>query len=168
MFTSTDHRAAYAISSPLNSYVLFYIMYYPFYTFVSQGRGSVNEHMFRNWTRWSSSGWSDHLSDRLHRQPTGLTTQHSLLLSVHFIADQLVGLLIAWASSSATLGTPRCSDSLCKRRQLSWGLPWWSDLATSHRCAIKYLHVVRIRVLILGSTSGVLWSTWQMTLASFH
>jgi hypothetical protein len=34
------------------------------------------------------------------------------LLGIHFAADQLVGLPIAWASSSATLGA----------RQLSWGL----------------------------------------------
>ena len=60
--------------------------------------------MLRDWTRWSSFGWLDHLSDRLHRQPTGRTTRQSLLLSVHFAADQLVRLLIAWVSSSATLG----------------------------------------------------------------
>ena len=46
-------------------------------------------------------------------------------------------------------------------------LPWWSDLATSHRCAIKLLHAVRIRVLILGSTSGVLIRACQTTSASF-
>ena len=45
-------------------------------------------------------------------------TRRSLLLGIHFTTDQLVGLLIAWASSLATLGTPRCSDSSCKRHQL--------------------------------------------------
>ena len=47
-------------------------------------------------------------------------------------------------------------------------LPWWSDLATSRQCVIKLLHVVRIRVLILGSTSGVLIRACQTMSASFH
>ena len=34
-----------------------------------------------------------------------------------------------------------------------------------HRCAIKLLYVVRIRVLILGSTSGVLMRACRMTSA---
>ena len=63
----------------------------------------------------------------------------------------MFGLFVA--SSLAKLGTQR-SDSSCKSRQLSWGLPWRLDLAMSHRCAINLIHAVRIRVLILGSTSG--------------
>ena len=75
------------------------------------------------------------------------------LLSVQIVRRFIVSRA---GGSLAELGTPRRLDSSCKRRQLTWGLPWWSDLATSHRCAIKLLHAVRIRVLILGSTSGVL------------
>ena len=48
----------------------------------------------------------------LYRQPTGQTTWYSLLLGIHFATDQLVGLLITWASSSAMLGA----------HQLCWGL----------------------------------------------
>jgi hypothetical protein len=47
-------------------------------------------------------------------------------------------------------------------------IPLVVNFAMSHWCVIKLLHAVRIRVLILGSTSGVLISTWQMMLASFH
>ena len=134
--------------------------------------------------------------------------------------DQLVELFIAWVSSSATPGTPRCSDTASYARdssvlghcQLRRGLLGartppatsgtprcsdiasyvgdssmlgffvqaspakilgsrshrWSDLATSHRCAIKLLHAVRIRVLILGSRSGVLIHACQMMSASFQ
>ena len=153
-----------------------YIMYYTFYIFVFQGPGLVDELIFyaqgldqSRRTRRSSSGWSHHLVVRRHSQPVSRTTRCSLLLSAHFAANQLVGLLGARfftnqlvglfvASSSATLGA----------YQLSWGLPWWSDLATSHRCAIKLLHAVRIRVLILGNTFGVLIRACQMTSASFQ
>ena len=38
----------------------------------------------------------------------------------------------------------------------------------SHRCAIKLLHAVRIRVLILGSTSGVLIRAHLTMSASFQ
>jgi hypothetical protein len=48
------------------------------------------------------------------------------------------------------------------------GIPLVVGFATSHWCVIKLLHVVWIKVLILGSTSGVLISTWQMMLASFY
>ena len=122
------------------------------------------------------------------RRPGGRTTYR-----MDFIANQLVGLLgthscsvftspptswldcsshgfhsqLCW-DSPATLGIPWCSDSSCKRRQLSWGLPWWSDLAMSHRCSIKLLHAVWIRVLILGSKSRVLIRASQMTSASFQ
>ena len=70
--------------------------------------------------------------------------------------------------SPAKLGKTRCSDSSYKRHQLSWGIPWWSDLATSRRCAIKLLHAVWIRVLILGSTFGVLTRACQTTSVSFQ
>ena len=73
-------------------------------------------------------------------------------------------------TSLATPGTPRCSDvaSYAGDSSALGYRPWWSDLATSHRCAIKLLHAVRIRVLILGSTSGVLIRACQTTLASFQ
>ena len=79
---------------------------------------------------------------------------------------QLRRRLLGARTSPATLGTPRCLDSLCKRRQLRRGLPWCLELATSHRYTIKLLLVVRIRVLILGSTSGVLIHACQTTSAS--
>ena len=69
-------------------------------------------------------------------------------------------------ASPAKLGIPWCSDSSCKSRQLSWRLPWQSDLAMSHRCAINLLHAVWIRVLILGSTSGVLMRACRMMSAT--
>jgi len=69
------------------------------------------------------------------------TPRHLDCLSLHH--------QLRWGSP-AKLGAPRCSYSSCKRRQLSWGLFWWSDFATSNRCAIKLLHVVRIRVHNLG------------------
>ena len=75
--------------------------------------------------------------------------------------------LLGAQTSPATLATPRCLDSSCKSHQLSWGLPWWSDLAMSHRCAIKLLHTIQIRVLILGSMFGVLIRACQTMLASF-
>ena len=59
-------------------------------------------HLFCRGTVRSSSGWSDHLLDGLHRQPTGRTARHSLLLGIHFAINQLVQLLIAWASLLAT------------------------------------------------------------------
>ena len=98
-------------------------------------------------------------------------------LGIHFTADQLVGLLgahhqpigqiarrfgfidIYIGDLPAMLGTPRRLDSSCKSHQLSLGLPWRLDFAMHHCCAFKLLHVVRIRVLILGSTSGVLICT---------
>ena len=102
---------------------------------------------------------------RLLGARTSLATLGTPLVLEH---RQLRRGLLGARTSPATLGTPRCLDSLYKHRQLSWGLPSWSDLATSHRCAIKLLHVVRIRVLILGSTSGVLIRTCQTTSASFQ
>jgi hypothetical protein len=60
------------------------------------------------------------------------------------------------------------SDYSCEaeilRRKIH--LPAYYVLTALHvMCAIKLLHVVRIRVLILGGTSGALISIWQMTLA---
>ena len=66
-------------------------------------------------------------------------------------------MLLGARSWPATLGTHRSSV-----------LPWWSNLATSHRCAIRLLHAVRIRVLILGGASGVLIRACQTTSASFQ
>jgi hypothetical protein len=76
------------------------------------------------------------------------------------------------ASSSATLGAcqlrwgflgvriiHRFIISYSRARHLHWGLlgiPVLRGSSMSHRCAIKLLHAVRIRVLILGSTSGIL------------
>ena len=92
--------------------------------------------------------------------------------------------LLGARSSPATPGTPRSSvlghHQQCRGLLAPWCsvitsdvedssvLPWWSDLATSRRCAIKLLHVVRIRVLILGSKSGVLIRACQMTSAGFQ
>ena len=66
------------------------------------------------------------------------------------------GLLALWCSDIAS----DAGDSSV--------LPWWSNLAMSHRCVIKLLHAIRIRVLILGSTSRVLIRACQMTSASFQ
>ena len=91
----------------------------------------------------SPTNWSDRSS--LHRQLSwGLL---GVWIVRRFIVSHAEG-------SPAKLGTPRCLDSSYKSHQLSWGLPWRSDLATSHRCAIKLLHAIWIRVLILGSTVG--------------
>ena len=70
--------------------------------------------------------------------------------------------LLGARTSPVTLGTPR--SSVLGHRQQRRGLPCCSDLATSRQCAIKLLHVVRIRVLILGSTSMVFIRTCWMTL----
>ena len=59
---------------------------------------------------------------------------------------------------------PRCSI-IAIDAGASTVLPWWSHLATSRRCAIKLLHAVQIRVLILGSTSGVLIRACRTTSA---
>jgi hypothetical protein len=94
----------------------FYIMYYPFYIFVLQGPGSVNElisyarGLARGSIRGSSFGWSHHLVVGLRRWPTGRTVR-----LMDFIADQLVGLLGAHFYSTLTSPprsvrwTARCS-----------------------------------------------------------
>ena len=116
-------------------------------------------------TNWSECSALTPSRRSLRRRPIGWTA-HRMGFIVSYAGDSSVfGFFVQ--ALSATLGTPRCLDYLCKHRQLRWGLPWWSDLATSHRCAIKLLHDVWIRVLILGSTSGVLIRACQMTLASF-
>ena len=86
-------------------------MYYPFYTFVSQGHGSVNELTLRDWTRCSSSGWLDHKSDELHRQPTGRSARRSLhRRPIGWIAHRM-GFIVSYAGESpAKPWTPRCSD----------------------------------------------------------
>ena len=111
--------------------------------------------------------WSDHLVLGLLHRSTGQTARF-----IDFVADQLIGLftgrfyftvnqltglfvaralssailgayqlswgllgvrivcrfIVSYAGGSlAMLGTPRCLDSSCKRLQLSWGLPWWLD-----------------------------------------
>ena len=82
---------------------------------------------------------------------------------IHFTADQIAcrfGFIDSYAGDlPAMLRTSRRPDSSCKSRQLSCGLPWRLDFATSHCCVFKLLHVVRIRMLILGSMSRVLIST---------
>jgi hypothetical protein len=135
-------------------------MYYQFSIFLLQGPSLVAELIFyarrldqSGRTRISSSGWSDHLTDGLHHQLTGRTLRLSLLLchqpvgwtARHSILHQLAGrilcrLIISYARDSSAI------DFLV-------------DLAMSHRCAIKLLHAVQIRVLILGSTLGVLIRT---------
>jgi hypothetical protein len=112
-----------------SSYILF--LHHALYVLhiLLQGLSSVAELIFyargldqSGRTRVSSSGWSDHLADGLHRQLIDRTFKLSLLLDVYFTADQLVGLLGARffanllvgffiASSSNTLGTPRHSTS---------------------------------------------------------
>ena len=62
--------------------------------------------------------------------------------------------LLGARTSPAMLETPR--SLVLGHRQRRRGLPCCSDLAMSRRCAIKLLHAVRIRVLILDSTSRVL------------
>ena len=91
------------------------------------------------------------------------------LFGAHFTADQLVGLFGARFFANQLVGLFVASSSaMLGAYQLSRGLPWWSDFATSHRCAIKLLHAIRIKVLILDSTSGVLIRACQMTSASFQ
>ena len=80
----------------------FYIMYYPFYIFVLQGPGSIDELIF--YTRGpdqsgrirgsSLTSWLHHLALGLHRRPVGCTSWHS-----DFIADQLVAPAGTWTSS---------------------------------------------------------------------
>jgi hypothetical protein len=127
---------------------------------------------------------SHHLTDGLHHQPTGRSVRLSLLLGVHSAADQLVVLLSArrpvipairrsdfivsftgglasWAGDSlafvffvqeflAELGIPSVVGFcyIFASLRLSW-------------CAIRLLHAVQIRVLILGSASGALISIFQ-------
>ena len=57
--------------------------------------------------------WSDRLVHGLRRRPVDRTVRRSLLLNVHFAADQLTRLFVARASSPATSVTPRRSDSSC-------------------------------------------------------
>ena len=109
----------------------------------------------------------DFIADQL----VGLFDAH-VCSGIYFTADQLVGLLGAHhqpvghiarhygfidgyaEDMPPMLGTPRRLDSSCKSRQLSLGLPWRLDFATSHRCAFKLLHAVQIRVLIFAARSG--------------
>jgi hypothetical protein len=126
-------------------------------------------------TRGLSFGWSHRLIVGLCRQLTGRTVRLSLLLDVYFTADllvglpgarffanQLVGLFIASSSrwgSPAKLGTPQRLNYL-SLYQLRWGLTsctgdssalgFFMDFVTSHRCAIKLLHAIRIRGTDLG------------------
>jgi len=89
--------------------------------------------------------------------------RHSSVLRNHCLCWGLLGAL----TSPATPRTPRCSN-ITSYARVSTALEhcsWWLDLATSYRCAIKLLHVVRIRVLILGSTSEVLIHVCRMTSA---
>jgi hypothetical protein len=135
-------------------------MYYQFSIFLLQGHSSVAELIFyarrldqSRRTRVSSSGWSDHLADGLHRQLTGRTLRLSLLL-----CHQPVG----WTARRSILCQP--AGRILRRFIVSYAgdslaFDFLVDLATSHRCAIKLLHAVRIRVLILGSMSGVLICT---------
>ena len=91
MNTSYKHNVYLFRSLPSlpSSYIYFYIMYYSFYIFIT---GSL-------------SGWSHHLAFGLLHRSIGRTARF-----IEFIADQLIGLFVAHASSSATPGTPRCSD----------------------------------------------------------
>jgi hypothetical protein len=82
----------------------FYIMYYPFYIFVLQGPGSVNELIFYAWrldhlgrTKGSSFGWSHYLVVELLHRSTGQTARF-----MDFVANQLVGLFGAHFYSALT------------------------------------------------------------------
>jgi hypothetical protein len=140
-------------------------------------------HFFSIFTLHRSTGRAARLMDIVTDQLVGLLAAHfySMLTSppTSWLGCSVLNSLpTSWSDCSplhrqlrwgspAKLGTPRRSNSSCKLCQLSWRLPWQSDLATSHRCAINLLHTVRIRVLILGSSSRVLIRACQMTLASF-
>ena len=113
-------------------------------------------------------------STSLHRRPVVWAARYWILLQPTgrivrpFIVSDARG-------PPARLGTLRCYDSSCKRCHLSWRLLGQSDFATSRLsicllahyilptphviCAIKVLHAVHIKVLILGGTSGALIST---------
>jgi hypothetical protein len=90
---------------------------------------------------WPSSpiSWSDYsalTSTRrsLCRRPVGWAARCSILCRP---ASQIIRrFIISYGEGSpAKLGTPRRSDSSCKSRHLSWGLPWWSDFTTfRQRC----------------------------------
>jgi hypothetical protein len=106
----------------------FYIMYYPFYKFVLQGPGSVNELIFyargldhQGRTKGSSSGWSHHLAVGLFRRSTGRIARF-----MDFVADQLVGLFGAHFYSALTL--PSISWMDCS--VLASSLTSWSDCSS--------------------------------------
>jgi hypothetical protein len=78
----------------------FYIMYYPFYIFVLQGLGSVNELIFyarRLDHLGRTKGWSHYLVVELLHRSTGQTARF-----MDFIADQLVRLFGAHFYSALT------------------------------------------------------------------
>ena len=135
MFTLTDRRAAYAISSPLlillrSSYILFLHHVLPILhiCFIGARFGQrayaqgldkmIIVRVVRPPIRRTSSptNWSECSAltpsrRSLRRRPVGWTAHR-------------MGFIVSYAGGSpAMLGTSRCSDSSCKRRQLSWGLP---------------------------------------------
>ena len=168
MITSNKHNV-YLLRS------VFFIVEFIYFIFTSCTTHST--HLFRRGTVWSTSLHSGTRQDdhRLGGQTTYRRTspptnwsdclaltpaQHSLCRRLVGWTAHRMGFIVSYVGGlPVTLGTHRCSDSSCKHRQLSWGLPWWSDLATSHQCAFKLLHAIQIRVLILGSTFGPLIST---------
>ena len=176
MFTLTDRRAAYAISSPLmillqSSYILFLHHVLPILHICFAGKrfgqrayAQGLDKMIIVWvvgppigrtsppTNWSDCSKLTAARRSLCRRPVGWTA-HRMYFIVSYARDSsMFGFFVQ--ASPAKPETPQRSGSSCKSHRLSWGLPWCLDLAMYHRCAIKLLHAIQIRVLILGSTFG--------------
>ena len=84
-------------------------MYYPSYIFVLQ------DHRLGGCTIWPSDFSPDQLvgplDSWLRHRPVGWTFRHSLLLSAHFVADQLVGLLGTWFFANQLVGLSVASNA---------------------------------------------------------
>ena len=128
MFTPTDRRAAYAISSSL------LILLRSSYIFTSCTTRStclydriIVQVIGSPGARASPPiNWSDRLVHGLRRRPVDRIVRRSLLLNAHFAVDQLTRLFAARASSPTTPVTPQRSDSLCSRTKWAHFTAWTS------------------------------------------
>ena len=132
MFTPTDCRAAYTISSPLSSYILFlhHVLSILHICFAGARLGQRAyaqglDKMIIVWVVGPPIGrtspptnWSDCLALTLARRSLHCR-------SVGWPAHRM-GFIVSYARGSpATLGTPQRLGSSFKSHQLSRGLPWW-------------------------------------------
>ena len=88
---------------------------------------------------------------------SGHTSPHSSVLG-HRQRRRRLSNIASYAGDSSVLGHRQ-------RRRGLLGAPLVVGLAMSHRCAIKLLYAIQIRVLILGSMSGVLIRACRTTSA---